>query len=239
MCASARSTASTPSTPPATISPDIRRFPLTTIFTTLKRNAFLNGVQLSGTGVRNDFASPDPAVRKQSVQLIKDWIVVAQKLGAPVIRVFSGPTRPAGYTFDQAFDWMAGHFRDCAGYGREHGVILGLQQHNDFLKTAGETIRLIQAVDSPWFADILDIGSLRQGDPYDEIARLLPYAVSLQIKESVWYGAKETPTDLSRIKAIIDKGGYRGVLPLEALGAGDPRERVAAFLEKIRGAFAL
>ncbi len=205
----------------------------------LKRNAFLNGVQLSGTGVRNDFASPDPSVRKQSVQLIKDWIVVAQKLGAPVIRVFSGPTRPAGYTFDQALDWMAGHFRDCAGYGREHGVILGLQQHNDFLKTAGETIRLIQAVDSPWFADILDIGSLRQGDPYDEIARLLPYAVSWQIKESVWYGAKETPTDLSRIKAIIDKGGYRGVLPFEALGAGDPRERVATFLEKIRGVFAL
>ena len=205
----------------------------------LKRSAFVNGVQLSGTGVRNDFAAADPAVRRQSVQLVKDWIVVAQKLGAPVIRVFSGPSRPAGRTFDQALDWMAGHFRDCAQYGKEHGVILGLQQHNDFLKTADETIRLIQAVDSPWFADILDIGSLREGDPYDEIARLLPYAVSWQIKESVWYGTKETPTDLGRIKAIIDRGGYRGVLPFEALGSGDPRERVAAFLEKIRAAFAL
>ena len=205
----------------------------------LKRSAFVNGVQLSGTGVRNDFAAADPAVRRQSVQLVKDWIVVAQKLGAPVIRVFSGPSRPAGHTFDQALDWMAGHFRDCAQYGREHGVILGLQQHNDFLKTADETIRLIQAVDSPWFADILDIGSLREGDPYDEIARLLPYAVSWQIKESVWYKTKETPTDLGRIKAIIDRGGYRGVLPFEALGSGDPRERVAAFLEKIRAAFAL
>ena len=205
----------------------------------LKRHAFLNGVQLSGTGVRNDFASPDPAVRADSVKLIQEWIGVAHKLGAPVIRVFSGPTRPAGFTFDQAFDWMAAHFRECAHYGREHGVILGLQQHNDFLKTADETIRLIQAVDSPWFADILDIGSLRQGDPYEEIAKLLPYAVSWQIKESVWYGTKETPTDLRRIKAIIDQGGYRGVLPFEALGAGDPQERVAGFLEQIRTVFAL
>ncbi|MDE3166526.1 MAG: sugar phosphate isomerase/epimerase, partial [Acidobacteriota bacterium] len=79
----------------------------------------------------------------------------------------------------------------------------------------------------------------RQGDPYEEIARLLPYAVSWQIKESVWYGEKETPTDLARIKGIIEKGGYRGVLPFEALGSGDPRARVTAFLEKIRGAFAL
>jgi sugar phosphate isomerase/epimerase len=205
----------------------------------LKRHAYVNGVQLSGTGVRNDFASADPAVRADSVKLVKDWIVVAQKLGAPVIRVFSGTTRPANATFDQVLEWMTGHFRDCAQFGKEHGVILGLQQHNDFLKTADETIRLIQAVDSPWFADILDIGSLRQGDPYEEIAKLLPYAVSWQIKESVWYGAKETPTDLRRIKAIIDKGGYRGVLPFEALGAGDPRDRVAAFLEQIRGVFAL
>jgi sugar phosphate isomerase/epimerase len=205
----------------------------------LKRHAFLNGVQLCGTGVRNDFASADPAVRANSVKLIKDWIVVAHKLGAPVIRVFSGPARPANATFDQALEWMTAHFRECARYGQDHGVILGLQQHNDFLKTAAETIRLIEAVDSPWFADILDIGSLRQGDPYDEIAQMLPYAVSWQIKESVWYGTKETPTDLRRIKAIIDKGGYRGVLPFEALGGGDPRERVAAFLEQIRSAFAL
>jgi sugar phosphate isomerase/epimerase len=205
----------------------------------LKRHAFVNGVQLSGTGVRNDFASADAAVRADLVKLIKDWIGVAHKLGAPVVRVFSGPKRPEGHSFDEAMDWMAAHFRECARYAKELGVILGLQQHNDFLRTADETIRLIHAVDSPWFADILDVGSLRQGDPYEEIAKLLPYAVSWQIKESVWHGTKETPTDLRRIKAIIDKGGYRGVLPFEALGAGDPKERVAAFLEQIRTVFAL
>jgi sugar phosphate isomerase/epimerase len=201
----------------------------------LKKTAFLNGVQLSGTGVRNDFAVADAAARARDVRMVKDWIEVAGKLGAPVIRVFSGKARPEGYTFDQVFEWMIPAFRECAEYGKQHGVIIGLQQHNDFLKTADETIRVIGAVNSPWFGDILDIGSLRANDPYKEIEKLVPYAVSWQIKEKVGDGN----TDLKRIKAIIDKVGYRGVLPFEALGSGDPRERIARFLEQIRAVFAI
>jgi sugar phosphate isomerase/epimerase len=205
----------------------------------LKRTAFLNGVQLSGTGVRNDFAVPDASARQRDVQMVKDWIEVASKLGAPVIRVFSGRARPEGYTFDQVLAWMIPAFQECADYGKQHGVILGLQQHNDFLKTADETIRVIEAVKSPWFGDILDVGSLRTNDPYQEIEKLVPYAVSWQIKEKVGYGTREENTDLKQIKSIIDKVGYRGVLPFEALGTGDPRERVAAFLRQIRQVFAL
>jgi Sugar phosphate isomerases/epimerases len=205
----------------------------------LKKVAFLNGVQLSGTGVRNDFAVADPAARKSDVQMVRNWIEVASKLGAPVIRVFSGRTRPEGHSFDQVLEWMIPAFQECAAYGERHGVIVGLQQHNDFLKTADETIRVIQAVNSPWFGDILDVGSLRTNDPYQEIEKLVSYAVSWQVKENVGYGAKEVPTDLARLKAIIDKVGYRGVLPFEALGAGDPRAKVASFLARIRTVFAL
>jgi sugar phosphate isomerase/epimerase len=201
----------------------------------LKKTAFLNGVQLSGTGVRNDFAVTDPAARKRDVQMVKDWIEVASKLGAPVVRVFSGKARPEGYTFDQALAWMIQDFKECAEYGKQHGVILGLQQHNDFLKTADETIRVIEAVNSPWFGDILDVGSLRAGDPYKEIEKLVPYAVSWQLKEKVG----DEATDLVRIKEIINKVGYRGVLPFEALGTGDPRDRIVGFLEKIHTVFGL
>jgi sugar phosphate isomerase/epimerase len=167
--------------------------------------------------------------------MVKDWIEVASKLGAPVIRVFSGRVRPEGHTFDQALEWMIPAFQECAEYGKQHGVILGLQQHNDFLKTAAETIRVIEAVNSPWFGDILDVGSLRTNDPYEEIEKLVPYAVSWQLKEKVG----DQNTDLKRIKAIIEKVGYRGVLPFEALGAGDPRDRITAFLEQIRTVFSL
>jgi sugar phosphate isomerase/epimerase len=93
----------------------------------LKRTAFVNGVAISGTGVRNDFAVADAAARKADVQMVKDWIVAASKLGAPVIRVFSGKARPEGYSFDQALDWMVADFEQCAAFGREHGVVVALQ----------------------------------------------------------------------------------------------------------------
>jgi len=205
----------------------------------LKRTAFVNGITISGTGVRNNFAIADGAARKRDVQMVKNWIVVASKLGAPVIRVFSGPERPVGYTFDQAVKWMVDDFRECAAFGREHGVVVGLQQHNDFLKTAAETIRVIEAVDSEWFGCILDIGSLRSADPYVEIESLLPYAVSWQIKEEVGRNGKSEPVNLSKVKALIDAHGYRGYVPFEALGPGDARPRVKAFLAKIRTAFGL
>jgi hypothetical protein len=57
------------------------------------------------------------------------------------------------------------------------------------------------------------------------------------LKETVWYGVREVPTDLPKIKSIIDKGGYRGILPIETLGSGDPREKIARFLEKVRAVF--
>jgi hypothetical protein len=98
---------------------------------------------------------------------------------------------------------------------------------------------VIDAVGSDWFGSILDIGSLRSGDPYAEIEKLVPYAVSWQIKENVGRDGKEEPTDLAKIKAIMDRAGYRGYVPFEALGGGDARVRVADFLEKIRKAFGL
>src|SRR5437667_4472134 len=52
----------------------------------LKRKAYLNGVTINGTGVRNDFALPDAAARKAEIQLVKDWVGVTQKLGASFVR---------------------------------------------------------------------------------------------------------------------------------------------------------
>jgi sugar phosphate isomerase/epimerase len=204
----------------------------------LKRKAFLNGVTISGTGVRNDFALTDASSRRGHIQLVKDWVDVAAKLGSDMVRVFSGRELPKGHTFDQVLEWMVPAFQECAAYGAKQGVIIGLQHHDDYLKTAAETIRVVDLVNSEWFSVILDVGSLRQGDPYSEIEKLLPYASNWQIKEHVWYGTKKTPIDLGRVRSIIDKVGYRGFTPIEALGEGDPKTIVTGFLNQVRKAFA-
>ena len=204
----------------------------------IKRHAWMNGVTIGGTGVRNDFTLPIAAERVEQIRLVKDWVDVAEKLGGNMVRVFAGKVVPKGFTFDQVLEWMVPAFQDCSAYAAKKGILLGLQHHDDYLKTAAETIRLTEAVKSDWFTVILDVGSLRQGDPYAEIEKLLPYASNWQVKEHVWYGTKKVEIDLPRLRKIVDKIGYRGFMPIEALGEGDPKVVVKNFLGKVRAAFA-
>jgi sugar phosphate isomerase/epimerase len=198
----------------------------------VKRKAFSLGLEICGTGVRNDFTHADPAKRSESVQLVKNWIEVSQKLGGQTLRIFSGNQKPDGYTREQILEWMVKDIRECVEYGKAHGVVVALQNHDDFLKTAGETIQIMEAIKSPWYGLMLDIGSFRTADPYEEIAQTIRYAVTWQIKEKVFVRGKEVDVDADKLMQLIKASGFRGYLPLETLGEGDPKQKVPALLNK-------
>jgi sugar phosphate isomerase/epimerase len=200
----------------------------------LKRKAFRLGVDISGTGVRNDFTNPDANKRKADISVIKAWIVCASKIGAPVIRIFSGVMNPKEYDWNTIATWMVRDIRECVEFGKSHGVVVAIQNHNDFLKTADQTIDIIKRVNSPWFGLILDIGSFRDGDPYPRIAQCIPYAVNWQIKELVYVNNKEEKVNLKKLFDIIKSSDYRGYLPIETLGPGDPFQKIPVFLNEVR-----
>jgi sugar phosphate isomerase/epimerase len=206
-----------------------------------KRRAFDLGVDISGTGVRNDFARADKAVRAADVQHVKEWVECAARMGAPVIRVFAGPP-PGGYTWDQAADWMADELRKCVEHGEKYGVIVGVQNHGDMLKTADDVLKILKLVDSEWFGVIVDTGYFKSPDPYEDIERVVPFAVNFQVKEKVDEESGHNKTDLKRLVRIIRAGGYRGYLPIETLSSNaanepyDPRARVTELLAELREA---
>ena len=201
-----------------------------------KRQAFLLGLDISGTGVRNDFVQPDPVQRKADVAMVTQWVEAAARLGIPNVRVFAGTHKHEGYSRDQVFEWMAQDIKTCCQHGKEYGVMVAIQNHNDFLKTAADVDRILTMVDSDWLGLNLDIGSYRQGDPYQEIEKNVRHAITWQIKENVWVNGQETPADFVKLFRIIKKAGYRGYLPLETLGEGDPYEKVPRLLENVRQA---
>jgi sugar phosphate isomerase/epimerase len=201
----------------------------------IKRQAFTLGLDISGTGVRNNFAVADVAKRKADVAHIKQWVEVAAQLGAPLLRVFAGQ-QDKGYPEAEIDKWVIENLRECAEQAGRFGVILALQNHRDFLDTSEHVVRILKAVDSPWVASHLDIGGFRTPDPYADIANLIPYAVTWQIKENVFFEDREMTTDLGRLFRIIRGHGYRGYLPLETLGGGDPRVKMKAFLARVREA---
>lgn len=202
----------------------------------LKRQAFGLGIEISGTGIRNDFTDPDKNKRKKDIELIKNWIMVAEKIGAPVIRIFSGTQNPEGYSWEQVAEWMASDIRECVDFGENHGVVVAIQNHNDFIQTADQVEKLMQTIDSPWFGLILDTGSYAVGNPYEQIAKTIPYAVSWQIKEKINRKGKEEEVDLQKLMNLIKSSDYRGYLPIETLGPGNPFEKVPRFLEKVQSA---
>ncbi len=230
-----------------------RKLPDDQLVFELKRRAFELGLGISGTGIGNNFTVSDAAARARDVEWIKQWVEVAAKLGAPVLRVFAD-TQMRAQTWETASNgaaradvekWIADEIRLCAEHGAKFGVIIGVQNHGDFVKTAGDLISLIKRVDSPWCGAIVDTGYFRAPDPYAEMEQAAPYAVNWQIKQSP-LGIEqeaEAPTDLVRLLKIIRLSGYRGYLPIETLSPRgnsdyDPYVVVPKFLAELRAAMA-
>jgi sugar phosphate isomerase/epimerase len=203
-----------------------------------KRRASCLGLDVSGTGVRNDFTVADPAKRASDLALVKRWVGVAAWLDAPMLRVFAGHGEPEGRTREEIEDQVVECLEECAAYGERHGVMIALQNHNDAFKTAAEVLAIRERVPSKWFGLNVDIGSVRTADPYEEIARLAPFAFTWQIKENVYRRGVEEKVDLRRVFGILRDAGYRGYAPLEILGSGDPRPRIRRFLDEAREALA-
>lgn len=216
----------------------------------LKRHAFNLGLDISGTGVRNDFTAADPAVRAEGVTRIKTWIEVAAKLGAPTIRVFADSQAPfknwqqasANAPREKVEAWMADSIRECAVHGQKFGIIVAVQNHGDFINTGAEHLSLLRRVDHEWCAALVDTGKYLTPEPYADIALMAPYAVNWQIKETMQSTTKSPRVDLKKLVSIIRQSGYRGYVPIETLSMGrkdyDPAAEVTKMLTDLRSALA-
>lgn len=202
----------------------------------LKNKAHRSGIAISGTGVRNEFGDPDKTKREADILLVKKWIEVAAKLGAPVIRIFTAKTLAPGYTWEQAEAWIVQDIKTCVAHGKQHGVIVAMQNHNDFIKTAAQAISILEKVNSEWFGLVLDTGSFVTNEPYSEIAKTTKWAVNWQVKEKLNYNGTTQDMDLEKLCSIIRSSAYRGYLPIETLSPGDPFQIVPPFLKKVRAA---
>lgn len=180
-----------------------------------KRRAFRLGLDISGTGIRNDFANPDKEKRKADLELAKRWIEAAAEMGAPVLRVFAGP-RPERYTWDETAVWMVDALAECAAHGEKFGVLIGVQNHGDMLKSADEVLKILDRVPSDWLGTIVDTGYFLTDDPYADIARVIPKAVNWQVK-ALLGDRKGGPIDMKKLVAIIRASNYRGYVPIETL----------------------
>jgi sugar phosphate isomerase/epimerase len=204
----------------------------------VKRHAFLRGLDISGTAVRNDFCLPKGAKRDEEIAAMKQWIDYAEILGVPVIRIFAGKVGN-GQSEADAHRLMVDGISQCCEYAGKHGVILALENHGGPTATADGLLAIVRDINSPWFGVNFDSGNFHSKNPYAELAQIAPYAVNVQIKASVKPGGRrKEPSDYNRVAKIIRDSGYRGYIVLEFEDDEDPREACPRELKKLREAFA-
>lgn len=199
------------------------------------------GIAISGTGIRNHFSSPDSTIRAEGVELAKEWIIVASKLGAPVIRVFAGAV-PAGYedNWEEPAGWMIACYKELLPYAEEYGVKIGIQNHGEMLQTAEQCLYILERLDSEWAGIIVDTGNFLTDDPYKDIAAMVPYAVNWQVKEFTDGYGGSSRIDYEKFVRILKEGNYKGYLPVETLKVKgdfyDPFQRVSSMVNQLQAA---
>jgi sugar phosphate isomerase/epimerase len=205
----------------------------------LKTHAFRLGLDISGTAVMNDFCLPAGSERDEQVKHVRTWIDHAAELDAPTVRILSGnwiqgtPDDELARRVVQGIDSLLPH-------AAEKGVFLALENHGGGVTTsADELLRVVRDVKGPNFGVNLDTGNFHSKDPYEEIARVAPYAVNVQVKTEIRrQGRNKEDADLAKVVGILREARYSGYVVLEYTAAEDPRTAVPRYVKELRSLLA-
>jgi hydroxypyruvate isomerase len=200
----------------------------------LRRLAYRNRVEIYSIGTRVQLAQPTVALRNQQLAELRQWLDVAQRVGATHVRVFGGDI-PAGATKEQAVGFAAETLKRGAEEAGARGLILGIEDDGGITDYAKDTIAIVERAASPWAGMNLDIGNFRPPDVYGQVEMSIPYAVSTHVKtELTLDDGRTAPFDLERIFQMFAAHEFRGYMGLEYEAAGDPTRAVPEYLQRLR-----
>ncbi len=165
-------------------------------------------------------ANSDPDAARSE---LRDYILLAEKLGTPYVRVMGEPTPEPRDAFD--FDGVAEEYAALCAFAAQHRVRL-LIETNGALVHSAEAVRLMETVNSPAAGILWDVHhTFRYGKetPEETAAALGKYICHTHIKDSVvgtngrltymlnGYGDVPIEQAVKALKAI----GYEGYLSYE------------------------
>jgi sugar phosphate isomerase/epimerase len=192
------------------------------------------GLDVSGTAVGNNFCLADADKLRQQIDSVKQWIEHSARLGAKTMRIFAGYL-PKGDSEEAARMRCVAAIQEACDHAAKYGLYLALENHGGITSTAEQVLALVKAVKHDWFGVNLDTGNFRTPDPYADLEKIAPYAVTVQIKTEIERpGDKKVDADLKRLIDILRAVRYRGYVALEYEAAEDAHTAVPRHLETLR-----
>jgi sugar phosphate isomerase/epimerase len=201
----------------------------------LKRQAFLLGLDISGTAIMDDLCVPTGAEADKEMAHIRTWVERAAVLSAPVIRIMSG-NWIQGTPDEELEQRVIERMNLLLPYASEKGVILALENHGGGVTvTAEQLLRIVRQVKGNNFGVNLDTGNFHGEDPYAEVAAAAPFAVNVQVKTEIRRkGKSKEPADLEKVIGILREARYSGYVVLEYTADEDPRTAVPRYVKQLR-----
>ncbi len=219
------------------IEPTSYYFPETTLayMAHLKAHCTRLGLDISGTAVSNDFCRTDPAKLKADLAHVKKWVEYASILGCKTIRIFAGRLEK-GDTEEKALARCVATIQEACDHAAKYGIFLALENHGGVTATAEQLLAIVKAVKHECFGVNLDTGNFHTADPYGDLARVAPYAVTVQVKTEIFRAGSKTPeeADLKKEIDILRKANYRGYVALEYEAKEEPRVAVPRYIDELR-----
>jgi sugar phosphate isomerase/epimerase len=195
----------------------------------------LLGIDVSTTPIRNSFTYPAGPEREKEIAHVKRWLDVAADLGSPAIRIFAGDAQK-GQAEAEARRHCVECIEACADHAARRGVFLALENHGGIVAEPDGLLEIVRAVRSDWFGVNLDTGNFHGVDPYADLARCVPFAVTAQVKVEIQpKGGPKQEADFARLVGMFRDAGYRGYVTLEYEAAEAPLTAVPRYLERLRG----
>lgn len=165
----------------------------------------------------------DAETRRRTVEFLKHLVRLTAAMGGPIM-VFGSPMQrnvEAGQRYDDCFERAADVFRAVCIEAQKAGVTLALEPlgpaETNFMVTAEETIRLIQAVDSPACRLHLDVKAMSaECDPIPKIIeRSAAYLAHFHANDANRRGPGFGEVDFAPIVQALRRAKYEGWVSVE------------------------
>jgi sugar phosphate isomerase/epimerase len=202
----------------------------------IKHRAHILGMDITGGAMGNSFANPPRSeAGKAQLSYARKWIDRFTDMGAPVVRVFAERgVRAEGLTDEQVIKNVIANLEEVLPYAEKQGIILGLENH-DFIENIDYLLEILEAIDSKWLGVIWDSANIAPvADPYAELERIAPFAVTAQVKVMTTVNGEDVPANYARLVNILKQARYRGYLIFEYEEEEDPYTAIPRHLKELR-----
>lgn len=202
------------------------------------------GLILSGLSLSNNFNQDDPAMLKEQINTVKEWLRVAAEVNAPISRIFGGHIndRSNKTELEQGFARIMDALGEVIKDAEKLGVILALENHGGYPCTGEEQVEVIKKINSRYLRATIDVGNYLQGKQEGHVGTAIAanFAAYVHFKDFKKKPSQKDPAqwvletctvgegdvDHSKCLKELKKKGYNEFIALEYEGPDDERTGV-------------